>query len=75
MEEKLFILISEIINISTNDLNMESGPQSTPEWDSLAHLTIIAAVESKYNISFNMNDIISIKSVSDLKKIIDKYSN
>ena len=75
MEEELLNLISDITNISTDNLNMLSGPQSIPEWDSLAQLTIIAAVESKYNISLDMNDIISIQSVNDLKKTIEKYIN
>ena len=73
MEKELLNLISEIIEVQPSDLSMDSGPQIIPEWDSLAHITIIGAVESKYNISFNMNDILSIKSISDLKTKIDKY--
>ena len=73
MEEELLNLISDITNISSDNLTMDSGPQSIPEWDSLAQLTIVAAIESKYNISFDMNDIISIQSVNDLKKTIEKH--
>lgn len=73
MEKELINLISEIIEKKPSDLSMNSGPQIFPEWDSLAHITIIGAVESKYNISFNMNDILSIKSIGDLKTKIDKY--
>lgn len=73
MEEELLNLISDITNISSENLTMHSGPQSIPEWDSLAQVTIVAAVESKYNISFDMNDIISIQSVNDLKKTIEKH--
>ena len=72
MEKELLNLISEIIEKKPSDLSMNSGPQIIPEWDS-AHITIIGAVESKYNISFNMNEILSIKSISDLKTKIEKY--
>ena len=51
---------------------METGPYTIPEWDSLAQLTIVAALESEYNISLSMDEILSIKNANDIKNIINK---
>ncbi len=73
MNTQLVEIVSGIINIPTSDLNMESGPLNQSAWDSLAHVTIVAAVEETYNISLSMPEILSIKSISDLDKAINAH--
>ena len=70
MLEDIKSLISEIIDISMADLTYESGPLSHPEWDSLAHLCIVSAIEDKYKIKIKMNQIIEIKNIRDIENII-----
>ena len=47
MIDELIELISEIIDVPIDELDENTGPKLTPEWDSLAHLCIVAAVEEK----------------------------
>ena len=72
MINELIQLISEIIDIPIEEIDENTGPESTPEWDSLAHLCIVAAVEEKYNFKLDMNQIISIKNVKDIENLINK---
>ena len=72
MIDKLIELISEIIDLPIDEIDENTGPESTPEWDSLAHLCIIAALEEKYNIKLDMNQIALIKNIIDIENLIKK---
>ena len=65
-------LIAGVINISTAELTLESGPENIVEWDSLAHIGIISAVEQTYNLQFSMPEILGIKTVADLRDTLEK---
>ena len=75
MLEELKELISEIIDIPKEKLDLSSGPSNLPEWDSLAQLCIVNAIEEKYKIKLSMNQIISIKSINHIKKLIEKNND
>ena len=72
MIDELIELISEIIDVPRDKIDGNSGPASLPEWDSLAHLCIIAALEEKYNIKLDMNRIALIKNIIDIENLIKK---
>lgn len=40
------------------------------EWDSLTNLTLIAMVDSEYNVKLNSDDITKSKTVLDLTNLI-----
>ena len=70
MIDELIELISEIIDLPKEDLNYDSGPSLLPEWDSLAHICIVSAIEDKYKIKINLNKLEEIKNIRDFEKII-----
>ena len=70
MIDELIDLISEIIDLPKDEIDENTGPKSTPEWDSLAHLCIVAAVEEKYKIKIKLNKLEEIKSIRDIENII-----
>jgi acyl carrier protein len=73
MTNQLIELVSDIINIPANDLTMDSGPANQPAWDSLAHVTIVSAVEETYGINLTMPEILGIKTIHDLENAIDLH--
>ena len=44
-----------------------------PEWDSLAHMVLIAALETEFDIMLDTDDIIDMSSVAKAKELISKY--
>jgi len=40
------------------------------EWDSLSHITLILALEEKFNISFSLDEAIEIISVAEIKRVL-----
>ncbi len=43
------------------------------EWDSAGHMTLIAALEEKFDITVDVDDIIDLSSFEKGKEILKKY--
>ena len=47
--------------------------QSIPEWDSVAHMSLIAAIEEEYGITIEADDIEAMNTVEKIKSVVSKY--
>jgi acyl carrier protein len=47
---------------------------SIKEWDSVAHMALIAAIEETYGIMLETEDVIDMSSVAKAKEILAKYN-
>ncbi|ELY2557628.1 acyl carrier protein [Cronobacter sakazakii] len=47
--------------------------QDTPSWDSVGHMTMIAALEETFDIMMDTEDIIDFTSWQKGKEILQKY--
>ena len=47
--------------------------QSVPEWDSIGHMGLIAALEEAFDIVFDTDDIVDFSSFEKGKEILKKY--
>ena len=65
-------LIGSVINVPSSTLSPQSGPENLPEWDSLAHIGIVAAVEQTYQVQLTMPEILAIKTIADFRNILEK---
>ena len=73
LNKRLYTLLSEILAVSPRDITDETSPENTPSWDSFNGLMIAAELEKASNMQFTMEDVLSVKKVGDIKKILDKY--
>ena len=46
---------------------------SIPSWDSVGHMGLISALEEKFDIMMEMDEIIDFSSYEKGKKILNKY--
>jgi Acyl carrier protein len=66
-------IFADSLAINLGDINDELTYQSIPQWDSVAHMTLIAAVEDEFGIMLDTDDIIDMSSVGKAKAILQKY--
>ena len=57
-------------NIPENIDDLKMG--DFEEWDSIGNFNLILAVEQKYKIQFDMENLDKIKSIKDIKKFLEK---
>ena len=62
-------------NLSESDFSWDKEQNDYENWDSFAQLNLITLSETKFDISFTLDEAIDIKSASDLLKNIKSHSS
>lgn len=52
------------------DLDEETTADDIDDWDSLNHITLMAAVEDEFGIRFTMGEVSGMKNVGEMAEII-----
>lgn len=72
--EKYDKAFMEVFELSKENLNEKLVYQSIQLWDSVGHMSLIAALEDTFNIMMEMDDIIDLSSYEKGKEILaEKY--
>lgn len=71
--EKYNAAFCESLNVEEAQL-AELKYQSIPEWDSVGHMSLVAAIEDAFDIMIEMDDIIDLSSYQKGKEILKKYN-
>lgn len=53
-------------------ITRESNAKTVPDWDSLAHVNLVTAIEKKYRIKFGLAELQELKNVGDMIELIEK---
>ena len=70
--EKYTNAFVEALNI-TADQTAGLEYQAIPEWDSVGHMNLVAAIEEAFDIMMETDDIIDLSSFEKGKEILKKY--
>ncbi len=54
------------------EINDEYGPGELDGWDSLGHVILMNAIQKEYSISIDMDEMIEIENILDIKKLLEK---
>lgn len=71
ISDELKKVILDALKLDDFDLTDDTIAPNVPGWDSLTHVNVILAVEKYYNIRFKSIEILRLKNVGDLQKLID----
>ncbi len=64
-------VILKQLNLDDFDIQDETQAPEVPGWDSLNHINIILAVEEHFNVKFKSYELLRLKCVGDLQKLLD----
>ena len=73
MSDKVYEVISKVFNIQTSEINDESSPETIENWDSFNSLVLADELESEFNVSFSLEEIIDSANVSAIKKHLKNH--
>ena len=57
IEDRIKNVMSAVFEISIEEINDESSPDTIELWDSLKHLNLVLALEEEFNVQFTDDDI------------------
>lgn len=69
---KIIEIFEDILDIENGKINLNSTPEDIEEWDSVATINIIVAIEEEFGIKFKLKDIQEAKSVKDFLELIEE---
>lgn len=70
MEEKLCAIIAEVLNVDREQISSKTRVEDVEQWDSLAHLMIIEAIENKLGKTISIEKAVDIDSVEMIMDLI-----
>ncbi len=53
-------------------VNRATTADDIDEWDSLSHINLVIAVESKFRIKFALGELQTLKNVGEMADLVDK---
>jgi acyl carrier protein len=65
-KDSIKALIAEILNVSLDVVQDDLAIGDIPEWDSLAHMRIITALESDLGVMLDIEQTLDIEYVEDI---------
>jgi acyl carrier protein len=72
-EQKLIDAFTTSLGIEAPQVSDELAYNSIPQWDSTAHMILIAEIENVFNLMLDTDDIIDMSSFAQAKTILAKY--
>lgn len=68
---ELKAVILKQLNLDDFNLQDDTIAPQVPGWDSLNHINIIVEVEHKFGVKFKSRELLQLKCVGDLQKLVD----
>ncbi|MCK5359844.1 MAG: acyl carrier protein [Gammaproteobacteria bacterium] len=67
-------IVADVLNLDEDEINGELSPERAEYWDSMAHLTMVTAIEEECGVKFTMDDVQAIECVDDIYQIVNRYA-
>ncbi len=64
-------VFEESLDLDDYTLNLDSEFGEVPDWDSLGHMKIIAEIESRLDLEFEIDEIVGVDTVSKLVDMVN----
>jgi len=69
-EERLREIFREVFNLGDGVDPSTCRQNETPQWDSLAHVSMVAALESEYGITVDTGDALELTSFDAVRRYL-----
>jgi acyl carrier protein len=63
--------ILSALNLEDWELDEQTTSSQVPGWDSLSHVNVIVAVEKHFQVRFRNLEVLRLKNVGDLQRLVD----
>ena len=70
ISDELKKVIINALKLDDFDFKDETVASQVPGLDSLSHINVILAVEKHYNIRFNNREVLRLKNIGDLQRLV-----
>ena len=69
--ERIRLIVSDVLDVDTGSISPDSAQGDIPEWDSLAQLRIVTALEQEFGVKPTMRQIPELNSIPAIARYLD----
>jgi acyl carrier protein len=70
--DKLEEIIANVFELDPSQIKKEMTPADIETWDSLSQLNLISAIEKKFQIKLEIDEIFTVMKIGDIYEILSK---
>ena len=67
MTNEIRALLAEVFEIPINKISDNASIENVEEWDSMNHMRLLQAIETKYSISLTEEEMLSLTSLQKIE--------
>jgi acyl carrier protein len=68
--DPLIDLFAEGLRVDAGGLSEDTSPQNTPQWDSLAAMTLITLIEDTFDVRLSTREIMKMNSIGAARSVL-----
>ena len=72
-EDKVVAVFARVLGIAPETINDDLRYATIPQWDSIAHMSVVAALEEAFGVMIDMDEVIDMSSVGKAREILRKH--
>jgi acyl carrier protein len=72
--DSLIALFAEVLQVAPDELNDDSSPDNVKRWDSLAAMTLVTAIEERFNVQLSTRQIMKMNTIGRARKALQAMS-
>lgn len=73
--EQVRSVASDIFGIPADKITAESSPETVDKWDSMQHLNLVLAIEEKFGVQLEPEDIEQMNSIGAVAALVEKLQS
>ena len=73
--EQVRNVASDIFGIPADQITAESSPETIENWDSMQHLNLVLAIEEKFGVQLDPEDIEKMKNIGAVAALVEKLQS
>ncbi len=73
--ERVVGIFRDIFDDPSLEISDQTTAADVDEWDSLAHINLVVAMEKEFKIKFALGELQAMRNVGDMMALIEKKTN
>jgi len=71
MNDKLFKIIANVLEMDVKEVNEDFSESSSEKWDSLAQLMMMEEIETEFKVNIPIEDVMELTSVKRILEFLE----
>jgi len=69
--DRLALVFQEVFGFDSGRFSKAVVPEDVPNWDSIGHMNLVASLEKRFGLRFEVDEIMEMGSAESIVKILE----